>query len=99
MAEAERAELEARARRYTSPYFDVARARIVLYVASPPARRPILHLPTVYGISETTVWAGGVLEHFPVVVAVDGAYAVTIRRASRSGSSLQQCPVPVRPRS
>ena len=33
LAEAERAELEARARRYTSPYFDVVRARIVLYAA------------------------------------------------------------------
>ena len=33
LAEAERTELEARARRYTSPYFDVVRARIVLYAA------------------------------------------------------------------
>ena len=33
LAEAERAELEGRARRYTSPYFDVVRARIVLYAA------------------------------------------------------------------
>src|ERR1700694_384631 len=33
LAEAERAELEARARRYTSPYSDVVRARIVLYAA------------------------------------------------------------------
>ncbi|MGB8504218.1 MAG: IS630 family transposase, partial [Mycobacterium sp.] len=31
--EAERTELEARARRYTSPYSDVVRARIVLYAA------------------------------------------------------------------
>ena len=33
LADAERAELEARARRYTSPYSDVMRARIVLYAA------------------------------------------------------------------
>ena len=33
LADAERAELEARARRYTSPYSDVVRARIVLYAA------------------------------------------------------------------
>src|SRR6478752_695157 len=33
LAEAERAELEARARRYTSSYRDVVRARIVLYAA------------------------------------------------------------------
>jgi len=33
LAEAERAELEARARRYTSSYSDVVRARIVLYAA------------------------------------------------------------------
>src|SRR3954469_3241119 len=33
LAEAERIELEARARRYTSPYSDVVRARIVLYAA------------------------------------------------------------------
>ena len=33
LAEAERTELEARARRYTSPYSDVVRARIVLYAA------------------------------------------------------------------
>jgi DNA-directed RNA polymerase specialized sigma24 family protein len=33
LAEAERKELEARARRYTSPYSDVMRARIVLYAA------------------------------------------------------------------
>ena len=33
LAGAERAELEARARRYTSPYSDVVRARIVLYAA------------------------------------------------------------------
>ncbi len=32
-AEAERTELEARARRYTSPYSEVVRARIVLYAA------------------------------------------------------------------
>ena len=33
LADAERAELEARAHRYTSPYSDVVRARIVLYAA------------------------------------------------------------------
>jgi len=33
LAEAERAELAARARRYTSSYSDVVRARIVLYAA------------------------------------------------------------------
>ena len=33
LADAGRAELEARARRYTSPYSDVVRARIVLYAA------------------------------------------------------------------
>src|SRR4029079_18253029 len=33
LADAERAELEARARRYTSPYSDVVRARIVLYAS------------------------------------------------------------------
>ena len=33
LAEAERAELEARARRYTSPYSEVMRAKIVLYAA------------------------------------------------------------------
>jgi len=33
LAEAERAELEARARRYTSPYSEVVRAKIVLYAA------------------------------------------------------------------
>ena len=33
LAEAERAEHEAGARRYTSPYSDVVRARIVLYAA------------------------------------------------------------------
>ena len=33
LAEAERTELEARARRYTSPYSDVVRAWIVLYAA------------------------------------------------------------------
>jgi transposase len=33
LADDERAELEARARRYTSPYSDVVRARIVLYAA------------------------------------------------------------------
>ena len=33
LTEAERTELEARARRYTSPYSDVVRARIVLYAA------------------------------------------------------------------
>ena len=33
LADAERAELEARARRYTSSYSDVVRARIVLYAA------------------------------------------------------------------
>src|SRR4029079_6735926 len=33
LADAERAELEARARRYTSPYSDVVRAKIVLYAA------------------------------------------------------------------
>src|ERR1700704_7033146 len=33
LAEGERAELEARARRYTSSYSDVVRARIVLYAA------------------------------------------------------------------
>jgi DNA-directed RNA polymerase specialized sigma24 family protein len=33
LAEAERTELEARARRYTSSYSEVVRARIVLYAA------------------------------------------------------------------
>jgi transposase len=33
LTDAERAELEARARRYTSPYVDVVRAKIVLYAA------------------------------------------------------------------
>jgi transposase len=33
LAAVERTELEARARRYTSPYSDVVRARIVLYAA------------------------------------------------------------------
>lgn len=33
LADTERAELEARARRYTSSYSDVVRARIVLYAA------------------------------------------------------------------
>jgi hypothetical protein len=33
LAEAERAELEARARRYTSSYSEVMRAKIVLYAA------------------------------------------------------------------
>lgn len=33
LTDAERAELEARARKYTSPYIDVVRARIVLYAA------------------------------------------------------------------
>jgi hypothetical protein len=33
LTEDERAELEARARRYTSPYSDVVRARIVPYAA------------------------------------------------------------------
>ncbi|MDT5152067.1 MAG: hypothetical protein QOI01_3800, partial [Mycobacterium sp.] len=33
LAEAERGELEARARRYTSSYSEVVRARIVLYAA------------------------------------------------------------------
>lgn len=33
LTDAERAELEARARRYTSPYVEVVRARIVLYAA------------------------------------------------------------------
>ena len=33
LTDAERTELEARARRYTSPYSDVMRARIVLYAA------------------------------------------------------------------
>jgi transposase len=33
LTDVERAELEARARRYTSPYSEVVRARIVLYAA------------------------------------------------------------------
>jgi transposase len=33
LTDGERAELEARARKYTSPYGDVVRARIVLYAA------------------------------------------------------------------
>jgi DNA-directed RNA polymerase specialized sigma24 family protein len=33
LTDAERAELEGRARRYTSPYVDVVRAKIVLYAA------------------------------------------------------------------
>lgn len=33
LTDAERAELEARARRYTSPYVEVVRAKIVLYAA------------------------------------------------------------------
>jgi transposase len=33
LTDAERTDLEARARRYTSPYSDVVRARIVLYAA------------------------------------------------------------------
>ncbi|OOK78242.1 helix-turn-helix domain-containing protein [Mycobacterium pseudokansasii] len=33
LTDAERTELKARARRYTSPYSDVVRARIVLYAA------------------------------------------------------------------
>jgi DNA-binding CsgD family transcriptional regulator len=33
LTDAERTELEARARRYTSPYSEVVRARIVLYAA------------------------------------------------------------------
>src|SRR6202158_3667020 len=53
LAEAERAELEARARRYTSPYSDVVRARIVLYAADGLANDEIaarLDTPTAGGV-------------------------------------------------
>src|SRR6202171_6051248 len=53
LAEAERADLEARARRYTSPYSDVVRARIVLYAADGLANDEIaarLDTPTAGGV-------------------------------------------------
>src|ERR1700681_2894629 len=46
LAEAERAELEARARRYTSPYSDVVRARTVLYAADGLANEIAARLDT-----------------------------------------------------
>jgi hypothetical protein len=64
LAEAERAELEARARRYTSPYSEVVRAKIVLYAADGLGNDEIAHAwthpgkssPSGANVSTTSAW-------------------------------------------
>ena len=75
LADAERAELEARARRYTSPYSDVVRARIVLYAADGLATTKSRHAWTRHGrwcpsganASTTSVWPA-----WPICLGEDG---------------------------
>ncbi|MGH8896497.1 MAG: hypothetical protein ACRDZ4_05595, partial [Egibacteraceae bacterium] len=97
----ERASLEAAARRYTSPYRDVLRARIVLYAAAGlrndeiAARldTPARSSPKDANASTSNAWPG-----WPMFPGADSRRVFPQRRQRRSKRWPVSCPRPAAPR-